>query len=121
MMAPFLKKKFGWVDSDSCWWCSGGRQSREHLFKECKTWKEEISRLWKEAGDISGGCKRKVLGNIYKGRKCFCFGMERKHVRPGNCSVGRPLSDSRFTEVELRFLESAGVGKIKEGAVINRD
>ena len=27
MIAPFLKEKFGWVESDSCWWCSGGRQS----------------------------------------------------------------------------------------------
>ena len=54
MIAPFLKEKFGWVDSDSCWWCSGGRQSREHLFKECNTWKDEIRTLWKEAGEISG-------------------------------------------------------------------
>ena len=37
MIAPFLKEKFRWVEPDSCWWCSGGRQSREHLFKECRT------------------------------------------------------------------------------------
>lgn len=23
--------------TDQCWWCEGGRQSREHLFKECPT------------------------------------------------------------------------------------
>ena len=34
--APFLKGKWEWVGSESCWWCSKGRQSREHLFKECK-------------------------------------------------------------------------------------
>ena len=36
MIAPFLKDKWGWTDSDACWWCDGGRQSRDHLFKECK-------------------------------------------------------------------------------------
>ena len=33
MIAPFLKERFGWVESDLCWWCCIGRQSREHLFK----------------------------------------------------------------------------------------
>ena len=111
MMAPFLKDKFGWIESDSCWWCSGGRQSREHLFKECKTWKEEIGTLWKEMSEISGMCERKCSGNVYKGRKGFCFGMERRSVRPGNCS------DDRFTEAVLKFLENTGVGKVKEGIV----
>ena len=48
MIAPFLKDRLGWTDSDSCWWCNGGRQSRDHLFKECTTWKKEIAELWKE-------------------------------------------------------------------------
>ena len=26
MIAPFLKEKFGWVESDQCWWCCCGRQ-----------------------------------------------------------------------------------------------
>ena len=54
MIAPFLKEKFGWVEPDSCWWRSGGRQSREHLFKECRTWKEEIRTLWKEVETFLG-------------------------------------------------------------------
>ena len=29
MMAPFLREKWGWTDSDRCWWCERGRQSRE--------------------------------------------------------------------------------------------
>lgn len=44
MIAPFLKEKFGWVESDSCWWCGGGRQSKEHLFKECRTWQKVVER-----------------------------------------------------------------------------
>ena len=49
MIAPFLKDKFGWLDSDMCWWCGGGRQSREHLFKECSA--QEISR-WENCCQI---------------------------------------------------------------------
>lgn len=51
MIAPFLKEKFGWIESDTCWWCMTARQTREHLFKECPAWKEEIEELWKEAGE----------------------------------------------------------------------
>ena len=54
MIAPFLKEKWGWTDSDRCWWCYGGRQSRDHLFKECSKWKKEIAELWREIGRISG-------------------------------------------------------------------
>ena len=120
MIAPFLSEKFGWIDSGSCWWCSGGRQSRENLFKECRTWKG-ISTLWREVGEISGGCEKKDLGSMYKGRKGFCFGMEKRQARPGNCSVGKPMGDSRFTEAVLKFLASTWVGKIKEGVVLKRD
>ena len=45
-LAPFLRERFGWVDSDTCWWCGSGRQTREHCFKECITWKDEIKTLW---------------------------------------------------------------------------
>ena len=31
MIAPFLKERWGLADSDICWWCRKGRQSREHL------------------------------------------------------------------------------------------
>ena len=37
MIAPFLKDRWGWTDSDTCWWCNGGRQSRDHLFKDRKS------------------------------------------------------------------------------------
>jgi hypothetical protein len=29
MIAPFLKERGEWTDSDRCWWCEKGRQSRE--------------------------------------------------------------------------------------------
>ena len=46
MIAPFLKERWGFVNTDACWWCDKGRQSREHLFKECTAWTKEIRELW---------------------------------------------------------------------------
>ena len=118
MIAPFLKEKFGWTESGACRWCSGGRQSREHLSKECKTWKGEIRTLWKEVGEASGDSRSEAPGSIYKGNKAFCFGMEKSQVRPGDCSVSRLFADPRFSEAVLKFLSNTGVGKIKKGVVI---
>ena len=25
MTAPFIKEKFGWIESDICWWCGSAR------------------------------------------------------------------------------------------------
>ena len=46
---------------------------------------------------------------MYKGRK---------QARPGNVSVGRLMSDSRFTGPVLKFLGSTKVGKIKWGVLL---
>ena len=111
MIAPFLKDKFGWVESDTCWWCSSGWQSREHLFKECRTWKDEIRLIWKTVGDIAGGHRVRTTGR-YKGRKGFMLGVSEGKVGPGNCTVGRLFGDPRFTEADT------GVGKVKKGVVV---
>lgn len=57
-------------------------------------------------------------GEIYKGRKGFCFGMSKKASRPGNISVRKLLSDDRFVESVLKFLECTGVGKVKQGVML---
>ena len=54
MIAPFIKEKLGWIESDTCWWCGTKRQIREYLFKECLTWKKEIRELWKTIAEVSG-------------------------------------------------------------------
>ena len=120
MTAPFLRDKFKWVDSDQCWWCSSGRQSREHLFKECRTWKNEIRELWKEVGDISndGGSIEGGSQSRRKRRKGFGFFAQENRIRPGNCTVGRLLGDSRFTEAVLKFLRNTKVGLIKKGVIV---
>ena len=119
MIALFLKEKFGWVESDLCWWCCSDRLSREHLFKECKTWKEEIRRLWRKVGDISGeagiGAERT---RIRKRNKGFMLGSTKGRIGPGNCSIGRLFCDSRFTEAVLEFLADTCVGKAKKVVIV---
>ena len=94
MIAPFLKEKWKWTDSDRCWWCGGGRQSRDHLFKECTTWKKEIAELWEEVGKISGkrrdareDAREERDGGPYKSRKGFGFHVRQARARPSNTTV----------------------------------
>ena len=119
MIAPFLKEKFGWVESDQCWWCDSGRQSREHLFKECWTWKEQIRELWKKVGEISRETVKKTgRDRPRRGGKGFGLGATAGKVGPGNCSMGKLFGESRFTEAVLEFLEKTDVGKVKMGVII---
>ena len=124
MTAPFLKEKFGWVSSDQCWWCGSGRQSREHLFKECLTWKKEIKKLWKEVGEISLADREVMVGRSggkrygRRRKKGFGFVAHDQRVSPGNCTVGRLMSDQRFTEAILSFLEGTQIGLIKKGVIV---
>ena len=127
MIAPFLRDKFRWVESDQCWWCSSGRQSREHLFKECRAWKNEIRKLWKEVGEISRVDRadmdngERISKERKKGRKRkkgFGFFTHEYSVRPDNCTVGRLMADPRFTDAVLSFLRDTQVGLVKKGVVI---
>ena len=35
------------LETDECWWCNcGKRQSRHHLFTECRGWAPQIRELW---------------------------------------------------------------------------
>ena len=46
LIGPYLKR-IKKRDNDRCWWCKGGlRQTRVHLFKECRKWKEAQNDLW---------------------------------------------------------------------------
>ena len=43
------------LESDECWWCNcGRRQSRFHLFVECRAWAPQIRKLWKRVGKDCG-------------------------------------------------------------------
>lgn len=92
MLAPFLKDKLRLTDSNLCWWCGIARQTREHLFKECRAWKEEVATLWKEIGEISDRISKaregeksvRTTGSVYKGKKGFGFGVR---ARLGNTTI----------------------------------
>jgi len=46
-----------------CWWCGHEYQTRDHLFKWCKRWKQEQKRLWIDGQEGEDGYKgvEKVL------------------------------------------------------------
>ena len=105
MIAPFLRDKWGWTDTDRCWWCEKGRQSRDHLFKECGTWKEEIGELWSTVGKISGKREaREGRDEPFKSGRGFGFHVRGTRARPSNTTIRELLSDSRYTEAVLVFL-----------------
>ena len=115
MIAPFLKDRWGWTDSDACWWCNGGRQSRDHLFKECRRWEEGVGKLWDAVGRASG--RRPEGDGPFKSRKGFGFHVRRAVARPSNTAVRELLSNDRYTEAVLDFLRGTRVGEVKEGVI----
>lgn len=108
MTAPLLKKKRRWVDSDGCWWRNQARQSREHLFQDCKEWKKEIYTLREGIGNISGDREGKRSG------KDFGYDIRKSWARPSNAMI-RCWGTKWFTDAVLAFLRDAKVGRVKEG------
>ena len=50
-IGPYLEDK---VDDDRCWCGGGKRQTRHHLFTECRAWAPQIRRLWSDIGKAHG-------------------------------------------------------------------
>ena len=117
MIAPLLKEKFGWMDPDRCFWCGRGRETREHPFKECTTWKKEVGKLWKEVGEASNVGKITGERGVW-GAQRFCLGMGRGVSIPGNTLIRNFLSDERFVEAGLEFLRFTSVRKCKQGVLL---
>ena len=82
-----------------CWWCNKGRQSREHLFKECTAWAGGAGGLWRKIGETSG---RKEMsedsGHTFKSRKGFGLGVRQARARPSNTAVRDLLSQAIGTQ-----------------------
>jgi hypothetical protein len=118
MIAPFLKDRWGWTDSDSCWWCDGGKQSRDHLFKECRRWEKRLRNLWSAVGKISG--RRQEGDGPFKSRKGFGFHVRQARARPSNTTVRELLSNDRYTEAVLDFWERRGWGRSRRELFVNK-
>ena len=87
-IGPYLKDKVRKTGSDRCWWCGGGKkQTRHHLFTECRAWLPQIRRLWEDVG-----------------KAC-----EWNHSRAPSVKW---LWKEKTTEEVLKFLRDAGVGCI---------
>ena len=93
-----------------CWWCGTGRQTREHLFKECIKWRREIRTLRKEVGQVGG--KKEGEERVGKGRKGFGYRV-RCGTGPGNTTVEELLSGERNVAAVLDFLRATRVGMVK--------
>ena len=117
-----MKENFGWVNSDACWWCSRGRQTREHLFKECSAWKQEIRKLWKDVEEATGDREARLRGGIYKGKKGFRLGSQGQDGRrvrsPENTSIRGLVADERCIPAIISFLENTKCGQVKEGVIV---
>ena len=92
-----------------------GRQSREHLFKECTAWTREIRELWAAVGEASGG--RGETEGHFRSRKGKASESSKRGARPSNTSIRDLLSDHRYTDAVLAFLKASRVGEIKEGVI----
>jgi hypothetical protein len=51
--ATYLKRS-NQRDDDQCWWCGKAAQTREHLFRHCRKWKNEQRKLWRAVGRETG-------------------------------------------------------------------
>ena len=88
MTAPFLKERLGWNDSDVCWWCSSGRQTREHLFMECLTWKKKSGNYGRRLGGCLAHVGKTEVGtgeervSIWADRKEVAQHFDGRAIRP---------------------------------------
>ena len=67
---------------------------------------------------ISG--KKAEDGGPFRSRRGFGFHVRQARARPSNTTVRELLSDSRYTEAVLVFLEKTRVGEVKEGVICNK-
>ena len=97
-MAQYLR----WIGKRSdmkCWWCGHEYQTRDHLFKWCKRWKQEQKRLWVDRQEGEDGYEgvEKVLKKL---------------------KISLPMSlvfaKAKYTQAALDFLSCTDVGRISE-------
>ena len=53
----------------------------------------------------------------FKSRKGFDFHVRQARARPSNTTIRELLSDDRYSEAVLSFLERTRVGEVKEGVI----
>ena len=66
-------------------------------------------------GEASG--KRETTEDPFKSRKGFGCGVRQAKARPSNTSIRDLLSDDRYTEAVLEFLDTTRVREVKARAL----
>ena len=117
-MVPFYKERLGWTDSDRCWWCGRGTQSRENLFKECTARRKEIKELWTAVGEASGG--RGETGDPLRSRKGFGYRVRQARARPSNTSARDLLSDDRYIRQFWRSWGQRGLERPRKEQFVHK-
>jgi hypothetical protein len=80
-----------------CWWCGHEYQTRDHLFKWCKRWKQEQKRLW-----VNGQEGEKGYEGVEKVLKKPKISLPMSHV----------FAEEYCAQALLDFLSCTDVGKI---------
>src|SRR3977135_3008514 len=87
--APYMCEKLKKIESSQSWWCdSGARQTRHHLFCECRAFRPQIVKLWKAVGEALGW----------------------KRWRRKRMNIADLFYREETTEAVLEFLRTTGVG-----------
>ena len=93
---PSLEVKWERTGSNSCWLCKKGRKTREHLFKECREWKNETHILWEMVGGLSGEGEGNGA-SLLMSRKGFGYEGRKVKWMPSNRAIReRPLRQREF-------------------------
>ena len=100
-----------------CWWCHGGRQTREHPFKECIAWMKEIRQLWEDIANVAGtrGAPARTRPT-WKSKRGFGYHVRQAAARPRNTSIRDLLGNDRYREAVLGFLTNKGRGSSRGGS-----
>jgi hypothetical protein len=111
LIGPYLKR-IGKSEDDKCWWCKkGARQTREHLFKECRKWKREQADLWEglgkekdEDGNLDGLHKNASIPTLFAHPKAAGYII----TFLKNTEVGRRTGDEQREQEREELAEDWG-------------
>ena len=82
--------------------------SQPHFF-------QEIRKPWTEVGKATG--RRETTEDPFKSRKGFDYRVRQARASPSNTSIRDLLSNSRYADAVLEYLEATKVGEVKAGVI----
>ena len=118
MIAPYLKERWGWIDTDRCWWCDREDRVGSTCSRSVVHGRTRSESYGKRLGTYLGkGKGRKGQTSPSRVGRVFGIHVRQARARPSNITVRELLSNSRYTEAVLDFLGKTRVGEVKEGVI----